>query len=62
VVGSFDLRMRHEPGVRSRGVRRVLRKPGGLLSRDLPSTARNILSSLQNQTEAAIEELRELSC
>ena len=33
-----------------------------LLSRDLPSLARNILSSLQNQTEAAIEALRELTC
>ena len=32
-----------------------------LLSRDLPPRAQNILSSLQNQTEAAIEALQELS-
>lgn len=31
-----------------------------LLSRDLPPMAQNILSSLQNKTEAAIEALREL--
>jgi hypothetical protein len=32
-----------------------------LLSRDLPSVARNILSTLQSHTEAAIEALQELS-
>jgi hypothetical protein len=32
-----------------------------LLSRDLPSAARSILSSLQSHTEAAVEALQDLS-